>query len=111
MLSLHTAGFEPAIESFTGSRRKHSSGIHFGISSCTAVKDGFKHSLEGSLQPYFTILSTIFHGKKAANSYLSPQFNCFFSFSIINFLKDSDPKTSTIGPKERILITISDSSS
>ncbi len=29
----------PRIESFTGSSSKRSSGIHFGISSCTAVKD------------------------------------------------------------------------
>ena len=101
----------PRISSLTGSRCKCSSGIHFGTSSCTAVKDRLKHRLEVTLQAYFTILLTVFHGKKAANSYLSPQFFCFFSFSMINCLKDSDPITSTIGPKERILITISGSSS
>ena len=101
----------PRISSLTGSRSKCSSGIHCGISSCTAVKDWLKHRLEATLQAYFTILFTVFHGKKAANSYLSPQFNCFLSFSMTNFLKDSDPITSTIGPKERILITISGSSS
>ena len=41
-------------------------GIHFGISSCTAVKDGLKHTHEVTLQAYFTILSTVFHGKKLA---------------------------------------------
>jgi len=65
----------------------------------------------GTLQAYFTIPATVFHGKKAANSYWSPQFNCFFSFSMTNFLKASGPRTSAIGPKERILITISGSSS
>ena len=147
-------------------RSKRSSGIHFGTSSCTAVKDWLKHRLEVTLQAYFTILFTVFHGKKAAKThgacnfsidwtnicavlkyssrfdnrvsqakteyflrqakscknnkkalewelfrYFNPQFNCFFSFSMINCLKDSDPITSTIGPKERILITISGSSS
>ena len=90
---------------------KRSSGIHFGTSSCTAVKDQLKHWLEGTLQAYFTNPYTVFHGKKAANSYLSPQLSCFSSFSMIKFLKDSGSKTSTIGPKERIRITISDSSS
>ena len=101
----------PRISSLTGSRSKDSSGIHFGISLCTAVKDHLKHWLEGTLQAYFTNLDAVFHGKKAANSYLSPQLSWFFSFSIIKFLKDSGSKTSIIGPKERIRITISDSSS
>ena len=97
--------------SFTGSRCKCSFGIHFGISSCTAVKDGLKHTLSVTLQAYFTNPYTVFHGKKAANSYWSPQLLCFFSFSMIKFLKDSGSKTSIIGPKERIRITISGSSS
>ena len=92
-------------------RSKDSSDIHFGTSSCTAVKDHLKHWLEATLQAYFTNPYTVFHGKKAANSYLSPQLSWFFSFSMIKFLKDSGSKTSTIGPKERIRITISDSSS
>ena len=156
----------PRISSLTGSRCKRSSGIHFGISSCTAVKDWLKHRLEVTLQAYFTIPRTVFHGKKAAKThgaynfsinrtmicavlkyssrfenrvsqakteyflrpaksrenkkkalewelfrYFNPQFNCFFSFSMTNFRKDSDSKTSIIGPKERIRITISGSSS
>ena len=92
-------------------RSKDSSGIHFGTSWCTAVKDQLKHTLEGTLQAYFTNPYTVFHGKKAANSYLSPQLSCFSSFSMTNFLKGSGSKTSIIGPKERIRITISDSSS
>ena len=92
-------------------RSKDSSGIHFGISSCTAVKDQLKHWLEATLQAYFTNPYTVFHGKKAANSYLSPQLSCFSSFSMTNFLKASGSMTSIIGPKERIRITISDSSS
>ena len=90
---------------------KRSSGIHFGTSSCTAVKDHLKHWHEVTLQAYFTNPYTVFHGKKAANSYLSPQLSCFSSFSMTNFLKGSGSKTSIIGPKERIRITISDSSS
>ena len=90
---------------------KRSSGIHFGTSSCTAVKDQLKHWLEATLQAYFTNPYTVFHGKKAANSYLSPQLSCFSSFSMIDFLNDSRSNTSTFGPKERIRITISDSSS
>ena len=101
----------PRKESFTGSECKRSSGIHFGTSLCTAVKDQLKHWLEGTLQAYFTNPYTVFHGKKAANSYLSPQLSCFSSFSMTNFLKGSGSKTSIIGPKERIRITISDSSS
>ena len=101
----------PRISSLTGSRSKRSSGIHFGISSCTAVKDQLTHWLEVTLQAYFTNPYTVFHGKKAANSYLSPQLSCFSSFSMTNFLKGSGSKTSIIGPKERIRITISDSSS
>ena len=93
------------------SSKKRSSGIHFGISSCTAVKDHLKHWLEVTLQAYFTNPHPVFHGKKAANSYLSPQLSCFSSFSMTNFLKGSGSKTSIIGPKERIRITISDSSS
>ena len=73
MLPLHTAGFEPAIDgltcpagewttpsvmSFQDSSDFHhardSSGIHFGIALCTAVKDIFKHTLEVTLQAYFT---------------------------------------------------------
>ena len=50
-------------------RSKRSSGIHFGISSCTAVKDQLKHRLEVTLQAYFTILHTVFHGKKAAKTH------------------------------------------
>ena len=92
-------------------RSKDSSGIHFGTSLCTAVKDHLKHWLESTLQAYFTKLYAVFHGKKAANSYLSPQLNCFSSFSTTNFRKGSGSKTSIIGPKERIRITISDSSS
>ena len=107
-----TAGFEPAKSELNRLiRSKDSSGIHFGISWCTAVKDQLKHTLEVTLQAYFTNPYTVFHGKKAANSYLSPQLSWFFSFSMIKFLKDSGSKTSTIGPKERIRITISDSSS
>ena len=101
----------PRISSLTGSRCKRSSGIHFGISSCTAVKDQLKHRLEGTLQAYFTNPHPVFHGKKAANSYLSSQRSCFCSFSMTNFLKGSGSKTSIMGPKERIRITISDSSS
>ena len=101
----------PRNTSLTGSRSKRSSGIHFGTSWCTAVKDRVKHTLEVTLQAYFTNLYTVFHGKKAANSHLSPQLRCFSSFSMTNFLKGSGSKTSTIGPKERIRITISDSSS
>ena len=92
-------------------RGKGSSGIHFGISWCTAVKDGLKHKPQVTLQAYFTNPHTVFHGKKAANSYLSPQLSCFSSFSMTNFLKGSGSKTWVIGPKERIRITISDSSS
>ena len=66
--TLHNVRWDsnPRIVSLSGSRCKCSSGIHFGISSCTAVKDGLKHSLEVTLQAYFTILSNVFHGKKAA---------------------------------------------
>ena len=92
-------------------RGKGSSGIHFGISWCTAVKDGLKHKPQVTLQAYFTNPHAVFHGKKAANSYLSPQLSCFSSFSMTKFLKDSGSKTWVIGPKERIRITISDSSS
>ena len=92
-------------------RSKRSSGIHFGISSCTAVKDHLKHWREVTLQAYFTNPYPVFHGKKAANSYLSPQLSCFSSFSMTNFLKGSGSWTSIMGPKERIRITISDSSS
>ena len=107
-----TAGFEPAKSELNRLiRSKDSSGIHFGISWCTAVKDQLKHWLEATFQAYFTNPQTVFHGKKAANSYLSPQLNCFSSFSMTNFRKGSGSKTSTIGPKERIRITISDSSS
>ena len=60
----------PRISSLTGSRSKNSSGIHFGISSCTAVKDGPKHPHWGFLHPYSTTLFRRFHGKKAANSVL-----------------------------------------
>ena len=90
---------------------KRSSGIHFGTSSCTAVKDQLKHKPQVTLQAYFTNPYAVFHGKKAANSYLSPQLRCFSSFSMTNFLKGSGSKTWAIGPKERIRITISDSSS
>ena len=92
-------------------RSKDSSGIHFGISWCTAVKDRPKHTREVTLQAYFTNPYAVFHGKKAANSHLSPQLNCFSSFSMTIFRKSSGSRTSTKGPKERIRITISDSSS
>ena len=59
----------PRKSSLTGSRRKRSSGIHFGISSCTAVKDQLKHRLEATLQAYFTIPLTVFHGNKAAKTH------------------------------------------
>ena len=59
----------PRISSLTGSRSKNSSGIHFGTSSCTAVKDWLKHRLEVTLQAYFTIPVTFFHGKKAAKTH------------------------------------------
>lgn len=85
----------PRSESLTGSECKRYYGIHDGIALCTAVKDPLKHPLEATLQAYFTILSIVFHGKKAANSYLSPQPNCFFTFSMTKFLKDSDSITST----------------
>lgn len=90
---------------------KRSSGIHFGISSCTAVKDQLKHKPQVTLQAYFTNPYPVFHGKKAANSYLSPQLRCFSSFSTTNFRKESGSRTSIMGPNERIRITISDSSS
>ena len=70
----------PRIESFTGSRRNHSSGIHVGISLCTAVKDGRKHSLEVILQAYFTNIFAVFHGKKAAKSLKNAFFSVFFGF-------------------------------
>ena len=66
----------PRISSLTGSRCKCSSGIHFGTSSCTAVKDWLKHRLEVTLQAYFTILFAVFHGKKAAKTHGA------YSFSI-----------------------------
>ena len=72
----------PRILSSTGSRCKHSSGIHFGISSCTAVKDQLKHRLEVTLQAYFTILHTVFHGKKAAKTTKKPSNESFFAILI-----------------------------
>ena len=69
----------PRISSLTGSRSKCSSGIHFGISSCTAVKDWLKHRLEVTLQAYFTILHTVFHGKKAAKTTKKPSNESFFA--------------------------------
>ena len=74
MLSLHTAGLEPALDglvrsfwgvdpidsrAFTLSRfhgARETSGIHVGIARCTAVKVDLKHTLEASLQAYFTSL-------------------------------------------------------
>ena len=107
-----TAGFEPAKSELNRLiRSKDSSGIHFGTSWCTAVKDQLKHKPQVTLQAYFTNPHTVFHGKKAANSYLSPQPSCFSSFSTIKRLKDSGSKTWVMGPKERIRITISGSSS
>lgn len=70
----------PRASSLTGSRSKCSSGIHFGISSCTAVKDWLKHRLEVTLQAYFTILFTVFHGKKAAKTHGA----CNFSINWTN---------------------------
>ena len=72
----------PRISSLTGSRSKNSSGIHFGISSCTAVKDQLKHRLEVTLQAYFTILHTVFHGKKAAKTTQKPSNESFFAILI-----------------------------
>ena len=48
---------------------------------------------------------------KTANSYLSPQLFCFFSFSMTSFRKASESTTSTKGPKDNIRMTISGSSS
>ena len=72
----------PRISSLTGSRSKCSSGIHFGISSCTAVKDQLKHRLEVTLQAYFTIPFTVFHGKKAAKTTKKPSNESFFAILI-----------------------------
>ena len=72
----------PRISSLTGSRSKCSSGIHFGTSSCTAVKDWLKHRLEVTLQAYFTILLTVFHGKKAAKITKKPSNESFFAILI-----------------------------
>ena len=74
----------PRISSLTGSRCKCSSGIHFGISSCTAVKDWLKHRLEVTLQAYFTIPVTVFHGKKAAKITKKPSNESFFAILIHN---------------------------
>ena len=74
----------PRISSLTGSRCKCSSGIHFGTSSCTAVKDWLKHRLEVTLQAYFTILLTVFHGKKAAKITKKPSNESFFAILIHN---------------------------
>ena len=62
------------------------------------------------LRSHYSRIFPLFHGKKAANSHLSPQLFCFFSFSMTSFLKFSDPMTSTRGPKDKIRITISGSS-
>ena len=72
----------PRISSLTGSRCKCSSGIHFGTSSCTAVKDWLKHRLEVTLQAYFTIPVTVFHGKKAAKIIKKPSNESFFAILI-----------------------------
>ena len=106
---MRTVGFEPTKNRAWKALNAKLFGIRFGTSSRTAVKYT-KHSLEVILQAYFTIKNPLFHGKKAANSYLSPQFNCFFSFSMIKSLNESGDTTSTVGPKESILITISGSS-
>ena len=116
-----TAGFEPAIIELDRLKGQAFFGIHFGISSCTAVKDRLKHRLEVTCKHILPSLPAFFTEKKLrkqqkspqmrAFCYFNPQFNCFFSFSMNNFLKDSEPRTSTIGPKERTLITSSDSSS
>ena len=74
----------PRISSLTGSRSKNSSGIHFGIPSCTAVKDWLKHRLEVTLQAYFTIRRTVFHGKKAAKITKKPSNESFFAILIHN---------------------------
>lgn len=103
----HTAGFEPA-------KGRGASGIHVGITWCTAVKDRFKHRLEATLQEYFTNRGFRKHGKKAANRRKlpqSPQLFCFFRRSIIRLRNAGGSVTSTRGPKPRIRITISVSSS
>ena len=69
MLSLHTVGFEPTNIELDRLKEQVFFGIHFGISSCTAVKDQLKHRLEVPLQVYFTILFLVFHGKKAAKTH------------------------------------------
>ena len=60
-------------------------GIHFGISSCTALKDQLKQSLKATSQAYFTILFTVFHGKKAAKITKKPSNESFFAILIRNF--------------------------
>ena len=62
-----TVGFEPTKKrAFKARHAKHSSGIHYGSSSRTAVKEWLKHLLEVCLQAYFTIIDRPYHGKKAA---------------------------------------------
>ena len=98
-------GYEPLLDR---QMQTSSFGIRYGISSRTSVIN----TLVGSpLQIHSNIFNMLFHGKKAANSYLSPQFFWLFSFSMTKFLKFSGSITSTRGPKESILITISGSSS
>lgn len=101
--------------------RKRSSDIRFGTPR--ASRWFFIHSLEATLQAYFTTQELLFHGKKAAKShnftafliffeffYLILQSNCFCSLFFISSTNGSGSITSTRGPNERILITISISS-
>ena len=101
--------------------RKRSSDIRFGTPR--ASRWFFIHSLEVTLQAYFTTQEKLFHGKKAAKShnftafliffaffYLILQSNCFCSLFFISSTNGSGSTTSTRGPNERIRITISISS-
>ena len=58
--------------------RKGSSNIRFGTPR--ASRWFFIHSLEATLQAYFTTQEKLFHGKKAAKSHNSTAFLIFFAF-------------------------------
>ena len=79
-----TAGFEPAKKSLEGSRKNL---WHTLWNILVHHREGFfNHSLEVTLQAYFTIKFAIFHGKKAANSFIWVRSLIVFSaFRWLNF--------------------------
>lgn len=85
-------------------------GIHKGTAPCTAVKGSPDHLHRGFLQLQFSKIFPKKHGKKAAN-YQSPQLFWVFNRAMICSRRVAGPKTSTKGPKLRIRMSTSVSSS